>query len=265
MTSANLEDAQKAPEPPKAEGLSDNNDTEGPPDTGDHPKVALAIAAHPDDPDFGCAGTQNLWTKAGWDFYVLIVTDGSKGTEDASLTADKLIPMRQDEQRAASATQGVKDVFFLDGYVDGELYYSRQLLGDIVRVIRRLKPYAVFTHEPQQLFHRMGFVNHNDHRHTGLHTVDAVYPAARDRWNFPEQIDEEGLETHKVKQLYIWGNDDPNFTTDITGVVDEKIEGLLKHTSQFGQREDFMKFVRERWKGDDGKYTERFRRIVLAR
>ncbi len=154
MTSANLEDAQRAPEP----------EAEGPPDTGDLPKVALAIAAHPDDADFGTAGTQNLWSKAGWDFYVLVVTDGSKGTEDASLTADKLVPMRQDEQRAASFHQGCKDVLFLEGYVDGELYYSRQLLGDIVRVIRTLKPYAVFTHEPQQLFHRMGFVNHNDHR-----------------------------------------------------------------------------------------------------
>jgi len=255
LTSANLEDAQQAPEP----------EPEGPPDTGDQPKVALAIAAHPDDADFGCAGTQNLWSKAGWDFYVLVVTDGSKGTEDASLTADRLIPMRKKEQRAASAHQGVKDVFFLEGYVDGELYYSRQLLGDIVRVIRRVKPYAVFTHEPQQLFHQYSFVNHNDHRYTGLHTVDAVYPAARDRWNFPEQIDDEGLETHKVKELFIWGNDNPNFTTDITDVVDDKIQGLLKHTSQFGEGEEFLKFVRERWKGEDGRYTERFRRIRFLR
>ena len=237
---------------------------EEPPDTGDQPKVALAIAAHPDDADFGCAGTATLWSRQGWEFYYLICTDGSKGTEDASLTADRLVPMRQKEQRAAAAEAGVKDVFFLEGHVDGELTYSRRLLGDVVRVIRKVRPYAVFTHEPSQVIIRNSFVNHADHRATGLVAVDAVYPAARDRWNFPEQL-EEGLETHKVKEIYIWGSDEPNFTIDITDVVETKIQALLRHTSQFGEGTEFLNFVRERWKGEDGRYTERFRRVVLFR
>ena len=252
MTS-NLEETYSAPAP------------EGPPDTGDHPKVALAIAAHPDDADFGCAGTSNLWSKQGWDFYVLVCTDGSKGTDDAGLTADRLVPMRQAEQRAASAASGVKDVFFLEGYTDGELDYSRELLGDVVRIIRKVKPYAVFTHDPTQIFHGNSFVNHHDHRTTGLIATDAIYPAARDRWNFPEQIDEEGLETHKVKEIFIWGSDNPTFTVDITDIVEEKIQALLLHTSQFGEGEEFMKFVRERWKGEDGRFTEKFRRVTLVR
>ena len=252
MTS-NLEETYSAPAP------------EGPPDTGDRPKVALAIAAHPDDADFGCAGTANLWSKQGWDFYVLVCTDGSKGTEDAELTADRLVPMRQAEQRAASAASGVKEVFFLEGYTDGELDYSRELLGDVVRIIRKVKPYVVFTHDPTQIFHGNSFVNHHDHRTAGLIATDAVYPAARDRWNFPEQIDEEGLETHKVKEIFIWGSDNPTFTVDITDIVEEKIQALLRHTSQFGEGGEFMKFVRERWKGEDGRFTEKFRRVTLVR
>ena len=252
LTTANLEGAHAQPVP------------ESPPDTGDHPKVALAIAAHPDDADFGCAGTAHLWSQQGWDFYYLVCTDGSKGTDDPSLTPDRLVPMRQREQRAAAELLGVKDVFFLDGHVDGELAYGRQLLGDVVRVIRQVRPYAVFTHEPSQLFHRNSFINHRDHRTAGLVAIDAVYPSARDRWNFPEQL-EEGLEPHKVKEIFIWGNDEPNFTVDITDVVETKIQALLRHTSQFGEGTEFLQFVRERWKGEDGRYTERFRRIVMAR
>jgi LmbE family N-acetylglucosaminyl deacetylase len=249
----NLEQTYTQPEP------------QGPPDTGDQPRIALVIAAHPDDPDFGAAGTANLWSKEGWEFYYLVCTDGSKGTEDASLTAERLIPMRQREQRAAAETLGVKDVFFLDQYTDGELTYNRDFLGDVVRVIRKVKPYAVFTHEPQQMFHQNSFVNHSDHRTTGMIAIDAVYPSARDRWNFSEQIDEEGLETHKVKEVFIWGNDRPNFVVDITDAVETKIQALLRHTSQFGEGTEFLKFVRERWKGEDGRYTERFRRITLVR
>jgi LmbE family N-acetylglucosaminyl deacetylase len=249
---SNLEQTYSAPVP------------EGPPDTGDRPKIALAIAAHPDDADFGCAGTAYLWSREGWEFYYLVCTDGSKGTDDPALTADRLVPMRRKEQRAAAEALGVKDVFFLEGHVDGELTYNRDLLGDVVRMIRTLRPYAVFTHDPTQVFVRNSFVNHSDHRTTGLITADAVYPAARDRWNFPEQI-EEGLETHKVKEIFIWGSDVANFAVDITDVVETKIQALLRHTSQFGEGDEFLQFVRERWKDEDGRYLERFRRIVLPR
>ncbi len=236
----------------------------GPPDTGDQPKVALAIAAHPDDADFGCAGTATLWSQQGWDFYYLVCTDGSKGTEDPSLTPDRLVPMRQKEQRAAADAAGVKDVFFLEGHVDGELTYTRELLGDVVRVIRQLKPYAVFTHEPSAVVIRNSFVNHSDHRTTGLVSIDAVYPAARDRLNFPEQLD-EGLEPHKAKEIFIWGAEETNFAVDITDVVETKIQALLRHTSQFGEGEELVRFVRGRWRDDDGRYLERFRRVTLFR
>jgi LmbE family N-acetylglucosaminyl deacetylase len=246
------------------ENTFSEDEPQGPPDTGDRPKVALVVAAHPDDADFGAAGTAHLWTKEGWEFYYLVCTDGSKGSDDPAMTSDRLIPMRRREQRAAAEVLGVKDVYFLEGFVDGEMEYSRRLLGEVTRHIRMLKPYAVFCHDPTQIIVRNTFVNHSDHRAAGLAAVDAVYPTARDRLNFPEQI-EEGLETHKVKEIFIWTAEQPNFTVDISDAVETKIQALLRHTSQFGEGDEFLKFVRERWKGEDGRYTERFRRVVLPR
>ena len=230
-------------------------------------KVALVVAAHPDDADFGAAGTTYVWTREGWTFYYLVCTDGSKGTSDPGMDPADLIRIRRDEQREAAKRAGASEVYFLDN-VDGELTYTRDLLGEVVRHIRMLKPYAVFTHEPEAFIVRDSFVNHSDHRCTGQVTIDAIYPSARDRLNFPEQI-ADGLETHNVKEIYIWGSEKVNFDVDISDVVDQKIHALNAHVSQgLGSEDpdsDFLKFVRERWRGEDGRYTERFRRVVLFR
>jgi LmbE family N-acetylglucosaminyl deacetylase len=251
---ASLEGLQTLKEPPVTAPETDN-------------KVALVVAAHPDDPDFGAAGTSYLWTKKGWTFYYLVCTDGSKGTADPGMSPADLIRIRRDEQREAARRAGAKEVFFLD-HVDGELTYNRGLLADVVRHIRMLKPYAVFTHDPEAFIVRNSFVNHSDHRATGQVTVDAIYPAARDRLNFPEQI-AGGLETHNVKEIFIWGSEKANFDVDISDIVEQKIHALNAHVSQgFGAENtesDFLKFVRDRWRGEDGRYTERFRRVVLFR
>src|SRR5438477_12621023 len=95
----------------------------------DRPRRALVIAAHPDDADFGAAGTAFLWTQDGWEFYYLVCTNGAKGSDDESMTPADLIRLRRDEQRAAARRLGVKDVFFLD-YEDGELPVNRPFLVD---------------------------------------------------------------------------------------------------------------------------------------
>src|SRR5437867_4910994 len=151
-------------------------------------KRALVVAAHPDDADFGGAGTAYLWSRGGWEFYYLICTDGSKGTEDPAMTPDRLIPLRRKEQKAAAKVAGVKEVFFLD-HADGELRYNRDLMREIVRYIRKIQPYAVFTHDPGQIVRNM-FINHPDHRCVGEVTIDAVYPIARNRPSFPELLGE---------------------------------------------------------------------------
>jgi len=226
-------------------------------------KRALVVAAHPDDSEFGCGGTAALWSRQGWEFYYLVCTNGAKGSSDPAMTPDRLAPMRQDEQRAAARRLGVKDVFFLDNE-DGELTYTRKLLGDVVRHIRLIRPHAVFTHDPESIIVRDSFVNHADHRCAGLVAIDAVYPAARDRWNFPEHL-EEGLEPHNVKEIYIWSFDKANFSVDITDVVDVKIQALLEHKTQFGEGTEFLQFVKERWRDESGRYLERFRRVVMFR
>src|SRR3954447_16955416 len=205
-----------------------------PPEPSEGTKRALVVAAHPDDADFGAAGTVYLWSTEGWEFYYLGCTDGSKGSDHPSISPNKLIELRRRGQRDAARLLGVKDCFFLD-HVDGELVSgSRALLGDVVKHIRMLKPDAVFTHDHEAVVVNNSFVNHSDHRATGLAAVDAVYPAARDRLNFPEQI-KAGLEPHKVSQIYIWGSEKANFDVDITHAIDVKIEALRAHGSQFSE------------------------------
>ena len=224
---------------------------------------ALVVAAHPDDADFGAAGTAALLAQAGWEVRYVVATDGSKGSDDPQFTPRTLTATREREQRAAAALLGVRGVDFL-GFTDGELTYTRDLLGAITREIRRFKPFAVYTHDPEPVIIDDSFINHNDHRTTGLATVDAVYPTARDRMNFPEQL-EDGLEPHRVRELYLFGANDPTFDVDISTVVETKIAALLAHESQFSGDEEFLEFVRTRWKDESGRYLERFRRVVLFR
>jgi LmbE family N-acetylglucosaminyl deacetylase len=231
-----------------------------PGDEEKEPKRALVISAHPDDSEFGAAGTAYLWARQGWEFYYLVCTDGSKGSEDPQMSPDRLIPLRRKEQREAIKVVGGKEVFFLD-FVDGELQYTPELMREAVRYIRRLKPYAVFSHDPNQIVRNM-FINHPDHRAAGAAALDAVYPLARNRPSFPELLD-EGLEPHSVREVYLWTASDVNFEVDITDVLDVKLEALRQHKSQISDFEEMKERVRNFWQEPDGRYLERFRRIQI--
>ena len=238
------------------------------------PKVALVIAAHPDDSEFGAGGTVALWSRQGWEFHYLILTNGSKGTADRDLTQAELIALREPEQRAAAEMLGVKSCTFL-GAEDGELDYTREMLGKVVREVRRIRPRAVFANTPEIVLfptggtpdpampEHLGFINHRDHRNAGTMAIDAVYPTARDHLNFPEHL-QEGLETHNVAELYLFGSNAPNLAIDITEVLPLKIDALRCHTSQFADRDaEFFDWVRNRWRDEDGRYYERFQHVVL--
>ena len=223
--------------------------------------VALVIAAHPDDGDFGCAGYTSQLASRGVQVYFLVCTNGAKGTADRTMTRERLIALRREEQREACRRMGARDVFFLDNE-DGELTYDRVFLEQMVRYIRQLKPETVLTHDPTDIIIRDSFINHPDHRATGTAALDAVYPTARDHLNFPEHL-AEGLEPHKVREVLLWSSNQPNFDVDITPDVDKKLFALSAHDTQFGNREEFVTFARDRWKAEDGRYLERFRRIEL--
>lgn len=224
-------------------------------------KRALVIAAHPDDPEFGAGGTAALWTSEGWEFHYLVVTDGSKGSRDPGQNQEQLVALRQQEQRHAADALGVKSVSFL-GATDGEVEPTRALLGQIVAAVRRLKPYAVFSHCPDHLEYRRPHgtarIAHRDHRTTGQLALDAVYPAARDPHNFPEQ----GLEVHKVAEVYLWGSREADFAVDVTETFEKKLHALHQHHSQFPVHPSWGEQIKQRW-AEDGRYFEHFQRILV--
>lgn len=225
--------------------------------------TALVIAAHPDDGDFGAAGYVTILGERGWGVHFLVCTNGAKGTSDRAMTRERLVTMRRAEQGEACSRMGMDParVYFLDNE-DGELVYDRRFLEQIVRCIRTVRPNTVLTHDTDQVI-QDAFINHPDHRATGTAALDAVYPTARDHLNFPEHLD-EGLEPHKVREVLLWTSNRPNFDVDITAIVERKIDALSAHISQFASREDFATFARDRWRAEDGRYLERFRRIELT-
>jgi len=191
------------------------------------PDRAMVIFAHPDDAEIGSGAVIAKWIAAGCDVAYVLCTNGDAGTADRSLTPEQLAKKRADEQRAAADAMGVKHVVML-GYPDGALEDTREFLGDVVRAIRRYRPHTVFVHDPYRIH---GF-QHRDHRKAGLVTTDAVYPYARDHLHFPEHVTDEGLEPHKVRELWYWGMDEPNVIVDVTDSIERQIEALVRHESQ---------------------------------
>ncbi len=195
------------------------------------PKIALGIVAHPDDLEFGAAGTFAKWIAAGTEAYYLILTDGSKGSADPKISTEELIEIRRDEQRVAAQVLGLKDVFFLD-YPDGMLEITMDLKRDIVRVIRQIKPDVVVTMDPSMIYTpSRGLINHPDHRAAGQAVLDAVFPLARDHLSFPE-IYAEGLAPHKTSHILLINFNQPNYVVDISETIDTKIATLQAHVSQ---------------------------------
>jgi LmbE family N-acetylglucosaminyl deacetylase len=195
------------------------------------PKVVLGVGAHADDLDFGSSGSIAKLVQEGADAYYLIITDGSKGSDDYHTSSADLIKLRREEQRAAGKKLGLKDVIFLE-YEDGMLEISLQLKKDIVRVIRQLKPEAVFCFDPSMLYdENRGFINHPDHRAAGQATLDAVFPLARDHLSFPD-LYADGLEPHKVKTVLMTNFVKQNYMFDVSDMLDTKFAALAEHKSQ---------------------------------
>lgn len=233
---------------------------------------ALVVSPHPDDAEFGCGGTVARLVQAGKEVFYLVATNGNKGGRDTDMTSDYLVNTRQDEQRRAAEVLGVSEVVFLD-FGDGELEDDHAFRRQLVYHIRRLKPDIVFTTDP----FRTSFYIHRDHRITGLVTLDAVFPYARDLLHYPEHI-AEGLDGHNVNEIFFWGSENPDTFIDIGAVADLKIKSLLAHTSQvqdwvqeaggeeaFGER---MKTMSKRMmKNHDSpyEYAEAFRRYGIRR
>lgn len=202
----------------------------------------LIVVAHPDDADFGCAGTSATWTDAGIDVTLLVVTRGDKGGLPG-VDAATLPKVREAEQIAASAHTGITDVRFLDGYRDGWLEPTFDLQHDIVRVIRDVRPQRVLAQSPRRQYDRI-HGSHPDHLAAGEAVVRACYPAAENPFAWPEMI-AEGLDPWYVGEIWLMADPDATHAVDITEVFTRKVAALMEHSSQTGHREDLEKFLRE--------------------
>lgn len=189
----------------------------------------LVVTPHPDDAELGCGGTVARLARAGKEVFYVVATNGNKGGRQTEMTADYLRAAREEEQRRAAAILGVKEVVFLD-FGDGELEDDHAFRSALVYQIRRLKPDIVFTTDP----FRTSFYIHRDHRITGLVTIDAAFPYARDLLHYPEHI-AQGLSSHNVDEVFFWGSEHPDTFIDIGEAVDLRIQALLAHTSQVGE------------------------------
>jgi LmbE family N-acetylglucosaminyl deacetylase len=205
---------------------------------------ALVIFSHPDDAEFSAASTIALLTRSGTRVDYVVTTDGGKGTEDPVVTPAQLTATREAEQRAAADKLGVTEIVHL-GYPDGYLTPSLDLRRDIVRQIRRFRPDLVIAQNPIRRQDGNPFIGHPDHLATGEATLAAVYPAARDRLNFPELID-EGLEPWKVRQVLVSGVENPNLFLDVSSTFEQGLEALFCHASQISDRAEAEEGARER-------------------
>lgn len=193
-------------------------------------KTVLVVSPHPDDAEVGAGGTIAHWAAEGQKLVLVVCTNGDKGTSDRAILPEDLAKMRRREQLAAGDMLGVSEVVML-GYPDQSLEDSYDFRGRIVREIRKHRPDAVITCDPNRKY-----INHRDHRNTGRVTLDAVYPYARDHLAYPEHL-EDGLEPHKVREVYLWGSDEPDCFLEISEeAFKSKRDALYCHASQFGER-----------------------------
>lgn len=216
----------------------------------ERPERAMVIVAHPDDADFGPAGTIAAWVDAGTVAHLVCCTSGEAGGEDPHLDPLELAQRRETEQRAAAKIVGYEDVTFLHA-PDGALANDLALREQLVRVLRTFRPDAVLTIDPRVLVSRWGHVQHTDHRAAGIAALDAVYPASQNPMAFPHLMIDEGLQPHSVAALYLFWCDDPNAWVDTSATVDRKIAALIAHTSQIKEPDKLGAEIRE-WAAETG-------------
>ena len=209
----------------------------------------MVIAGHPDDADFGPAGTAARWIDAGSAGWLVCCTSGDQGGEDPFADPLELAALREREQRAAAHVIGYEGVSFLH-QPDGALVNDLALREQLVREIRTFKPDAVLCTDPEAVFHRGGGVNHTDHRAAGIAAVDAVYPAARNPMAFP-WLAKSGLAAHRVRRIYLFWSERADTWVDVSGTLERKIDALRAHASQIHDPEGLADRIRS-WATEEG-------------
>ena len=235
----------------------------------DDVRRVLVVTAHPDDVDFGAAGTVATWTAAGIEVTYCVCTDGDAGGFDPAVDRADIPGIRRAEQRAAAKEVGVHDVRFL-GYQDGRLSASYEVRRDISRVIREVRPQRMLIQSPERNWARIP-ASHPDHLAAGEAAIAAIYPDARNPFAHPELLRDEGLDAWTVSEAWVMGRADNDHWVDITDVFDRKLAALRAHTSQTAHMEDLEGRMRG-WFGAnaaaaglaDGRLAEGFRVVQTS-
>jgi len=224
----------------------------------------MVFTPHPDDAEFGVAGTVARWVKEGKDVVYVVCANGDKGTSDINMKPEKLAKIREQEQLAAARLLGVREVIFLR-HSDQSLEDTPEFRKEIVRLIRIYRPDTVVTADPYRRY-----IWHRDHRIAGQVTLDAIFPYARDHLAYPDLL-EEGLQPHKVKEVLLWAApEDINYRSDITNTFDTKLAALRCHESQVGNNQlpELENWLKQRAKkmaeGQDFELAEAFHRVEIT-
>jgi LmbE family N-acetylglucosaminyl deacetylase len=229
----------------------------------------LVIGAHPDDVDFGVAGTTAGWVAKGIQVSYCIVTDGDAGGFDPATPRTEIPRIRRGEQTDAGAIVGVKDIHFL-GYRDGELVVSMDLRRDISRVIRQVRPQRVVCQSPERFLDRIA-ASHPDHLAAGEASLCAVYPDSRNPFAHTTLLEHEGLEAWTVSEVWLSAHPTPNHYVDVTDTFDQKLAAVHAHISQHPHPEGLEPRLRD-WGTTiaamgglpEGRLAEAFRVINTA-
>jgi len=222
----------------------------------------MVVTPHPDDAEYGVAGTVVRWVSQGKEIVYVVCTNGDKGTSDARIKPEELAKTREEEQIAAANVLGVREVIFLH-HLDQGLEDTPEFRKEIVRLIRMYRPETVVTADPYRRY-----IWHRDHRMAGQVTLDAIFPYARDIFSYPD-LTKEGLDPHKVKEVLLWGTEDVNYRSDITETFDMKLSALQCHKSQVGHipLQELEERLRERHssfaQGEEYELAEGFHRVEI--
>ena len=227
---------------------------------------ALVVVAHPDDVDFGSAGTVAAWVDEGLEVTYCLLTDGDAGGFDPTVPREEIPRMRREEQRRAAAAVGVTDLVFL-GHPDGYLQLTLELRRDIARVIRQKRPHRAIVQRPDFDYGRIA-VSHPDHLVAGQAALAAIYPDARNPFAFPELLRDEGLEAWEVADTWVQAANGATDWVDVTDTFDRKMAALAAHVSQTAHLQDLERVLRtsltlqaERAGLPKGRLAEGYRRI----
>lgn len=229
------------------------------------PKRVMAIAAHPDDIEFGSVGTIARWVKASATAAYVLVTSGDVGIAEAGMTKAKAAEIREGETIAAAKLVGVDDVTFLRE-PDGMVVNTLELRKQLVRQIRRFRPEVIIAMDPTVMYTAMGGINHPDHRAVGEATMDAIFPACSQP-NLFQELEEEGFFACRVRKVYVSSRGEGDTYVDISSTIDLKIEALKAHVSQVGAMEGLEERIRSfaarNGNGKEMAYAEVFRVLTL--